>query len=408
MKALELFSGAGGLAMGLHLAGFDSVAVIEWDKWACDTIRENQRRAFPLVKNWPLFEMDVRDFDFSTIPEDLDLVAGGPPCQPFSLGGKHRAHKDQRNMFPPMVDAIRRVRPKAFIIENVKGLTRSSFANYYTYILHQCAFPDVTRKEGETWLGHLARLEREKTSGRRTGLTYEVVTRVVNAADYGVPQRRERVFIVGFRSDLGIQWNFPETTHNLDALLVDQWITGTYWERHNLKRPVMPATLSGRVARLKKMDTPPRGHPWRTVREALARLPDPREQAELYRDHQFQAGARTYPGHTGSPLDLPAKTLKAGDHGVPGGENMMIMDNGKVRYFTVRESARIQTFPDGYVFHGSWTEAMRQLGNAVPLVLARVIAASVAEQLVMVKMARIITQKNKHASLRVIRSRGAA
>jgi len=95
----------------------------------------------------------------------------------------------------------------------------------------------------------------------------------------------------------------------------------------------------------------------------------------------MQLGAKAYPGHTGSPLDLPAKALKAGDHGVPGGENMMVLDNGNVRYFSVREAARMQTFPDGYVFHGSWTETMRQLGNAVPVKLAQVVGSSVAQRL---------------------------
>ena len=96
-----------------------------------------------------------------------------------------------------------------------------------------------------------------------------------------------------------------------------------------------------------------------------------------------------YPGHTGSPLDLPAKTLKAGDHGVPGGENMMVLENSAVRYFSVRESARLQTFLDGYVFHGSWTETMRQLGNAVPVSLARLVAASVAVRLAESELLRL-------------------
>ena len=97
-------------------------------------------------------------------------------------------------------------------------------------------------------------------------------------------------------------------------------------------------------------------------------------------------------------MDLPAKTLKAGDHGVPGGENMMVTDDGSVRYFTVRESARLQTFPDGYIFHGSWTETMRQLGNAVPVALAQLVASSVAEKLLEVEERRLIGQLR--ASLR--------
>ncbi len=86
-------------------------------------------------------------------------------------------------------------------------------------------------------------------------------------------------------------------------------------------------------------------------------------------------------GHTGSPLDWPAKTLKAGDHGVPGGENMIAFPDGSVRYFTVREAARIQTFPDAWQFQGAWSEAMRQLGNAVPVTLARVVAEGMAASL---------------------------
>ena len=131
--------------------------------------------------------------------------------------------------------------------------------------------------------------------------------------------------------------------------------------------------------------------PWQTVRDALVGLSNPEKSEGDAANHRFQGGARVYPGHTGSPLDLPAKTLKAGDHGVPGGENMMVRDDGSVRYFTVRESARIQTFPDGYAFHGSWSEAMRQLGNAVPVTLGRVVAASVAEHLLNDDIRRVTT-----------------
>ncbi|WP_382163810.1 DNA cytosine methyltransferase [Hydrogenophaga sp. ANAO-22] len=383
MRAVELYAGAGGLAMGVSLAGFESLAVVEWDKWACDTVRENQRRGYPLVANWPLNEGDVRDLDWSTVPKDIELLAGGPPCQPFSMGGKHQAHDDKRDMFPATVQIVRQLRPKAFIIENVKGLTRSSFANYFEYIKLQLEFPEAPRRGHESWFDHLMRLQAEKTSGRMHdgALTYNVTSTLVNAADYGVPQKRERVFIVGTRSDLNIDWHFPDATHSEDALLHSQWVTGEYWSRHRIakkSRPSMPDKLSARVRRLGA--TSPKEAPWRTVRDAIADLPDPRTRAALaVRDHRFQDGAKVYPGHTGSPLDQPAKTIKAGDHGVPGGENMMVHPDGSVRYFTARETARIQTFPDGYVFHGSWTETMRQLGNAVPVALARLVASSVGQ-----------------------------
>src|SRR3990172_12959264 len=157
MKSVELFAGAGGLAMGVSLAGFKSLAVVEWDKWACDTIRENQRRGYPLVTGWPLHEGDVRAFDWSSIPEGIDLVAGGPPCQPFSMGGKHQAYNDDRDMFPAAIDVIRKLRPRAFIIENVKGLTRPTFANYYQYILLQLEFPEVAKRKNEGWADHFRR-----------------------------------------------------------------------------------------------------------------------------------------------------------------------------------------------------------------------------------------------------------
>jgi DNA (cytosine-5)-methyltransferase 1 len=388
MKALELFAGAGGLAMGVGLAGFEPLAVVEWDKWACDTIRENQQRGFPLVRSWPLVEGDVRAFDFASIPESIDLVAGGPPCQPFSMGGKHRAFNDDRDMFPVTIDTVRRLKPRAFIVENVKGLTRSAFANYYQYILLQLEFPEVIARRSEDWKDHFKRLQAEKASGRlhtERYLAYNVIPTVVNAADYGVPQKRERVFIVGFRDDLGIEWSFPRETHSMDALLYAQWVTGEYWDRHEItkrRRPALPEAWARRVDRLRGLWAPSE-RPWETLRDALDGLPAPADgKHDGYTDHRLQPGARVYPGHTGSPLDQPAKTLKAGDHGVPGGENMMVMDNGEVRYFTVRESARLQTFPDGFVFHGSWTEVMRQLGNAVPVSLAQIVASSVAQKLV--------------------------
>jgi DNA (cytosine-5)-methyltransferase 1 len=128
-------------------------------------------------------------------------------------------------------------------------------------------------------------------------------------------------------------------------------------------------------------------------------LPDPQDKklAALHNNHIFQPGARVYVGHTGSPLDLPAKTLKAGDHGVPGGENMLVKPSGEVRYFTVRESARLQTFPDTYVFHGSWTETMRQLGNAVPMALARIMASSIAEKLIEAETKHLIAKMKRAA-----------
>lgn len=387
MRAIELFAGAGGLGMGVSRAGFKTAHVVEWDRYCCDTIRENKARHLAPIKDWPLYEGDVRQFDFRQFEDRLELVSGGPPCQPFSMGGKHRAYNDARDMFPEAVRAVRHVRPRAFIFENVKGLTRATFANYYEYIYLQLSYPELVRRNDEDWSVHLARLERHHTAKRRTsGLEYRVVRRVLNAANYGVAQKRERVFFVGFRADLGVEWHFPIETHSLDALIWDQCVSNDYWNRHKVakaKRRV-PDAFKRRAKQLRER---PDTLAWTTVRDAIGDLPDPERQPLLSRgfhNHFFQAGARTYTGHTGSPVDEPAKTLKAGVHGVPGGENMMVLPGGDVRYFTVRESARLQTFPDDFVFHGSWTETMRQLGNAVPVALAARVATTVKHQLLSV------------------------
>ncbi|KAA2315153.1 DNA (cytosine-5-)-methyltransferase [Pseudooceanicola sediminis] len=383
MRSVELFVGAGGLGIGVSQAGFRPAAVMDWDRWACDTLRENKDRGLDPITHWPIHEGDVRQFDFGTVGGSVDLVTGGPPCQPFSMGGRHRAFLDSRDMFPQAIRAVRELRPRAFIFENVKGLTRSSFANYLEYIRLQLTYPDLVAKREEEWLAHLARLENHHTKGTEKGLHYRVVMRVLNSANYGVPQRRERIFLVGFRADTEIEWHFPKPTHSRDALLWSQWREEVYWDLHRVSRKNRPDGGAAQ-ARALKIAERPLDEPWLTVRDAISDLPDPEHASGTaldFHDHRFQPGARSYPGHTGSPLDEPGKTLKAGVHGVPGGENMLRRPDGSVRYFTIRESARLQTFPDDMVFHGSWTETMRQLGNAVPCQLARIVATGVRDKL---------------------------
>ena len=383
MNSVELFAGAGGLALGVSQAGFSHEAVVEWDHDACDTIRANQRLQIEHVRDWRLTEGDVRNFNYASLPGDIDLLAAGVPCQPWSIGGKHRGFEDERNLFPETIRAVLRLRPKAILIENVRGLTRQSFANYFSYIQWMLRFPEVKRRSSEDWTEHRRRLERYAASDGKGygGLRYNVLARVVNAADYGVPQKRERVFIVAFRDDLGIKWSFPPETHSQDALLISQWVTGEYWDRHGVPKKSRPRTPSGVERRTSDLMTFGQ-NAWRTVRDALAGLPEPdrRGSCEIT-NHVFQPGARRYVGHTGSPLDEPAKTLKAGDHGVPGGENMIAFPDESVRYFTVREAATLQSFPQDFVFSSSWSENMRQLGNAVPVELGRIMAGEIRARL---------------------------
>ncbi len=374
MRSIELFSGAGGLALGLEAAGFESVALVERNKDACTTLRLNRPK-------WNVIESDICQVNFQDFGT-IDLVAGGPPCQPFSMGGKANGYDDHRDMFPQAVRAVRELQPLAFLFENVKGLLRPAFSNYVQYIKLQFTYPDFPVSHNASWEVNLQRLQKHDNSKRRDdNLTYRVTIQQANAADYGVPQHRHRVFFVGFRSDIFSKWFFPTPTATKEELLRSQLVNGSYWRDHGLTR--LAASQLGFKGRMSKLtDEPLFAVPgrWRTVRDAIKGLGDPREKSSD-QNHVSQPGAKSYPGHTGSPLDEPAKALKAGDHGVPGGENMLRHPNGRVRYFTLREAARIQTFPDDYYFPGSWTESMRQLGNAVPVELAHVVANSVASKI---------------------------
>lgn len=375
MRSVELFSGAGGLALALEKAGFDSVALVERNRDACATLRLNRPK-------WNVIADDVRQIDFSAFG-GIDLVAGGPPCQPFSVGGAARGYDDLRDMFPEAVRAVRELRPQAFLFENVRGLLRPAFRNYVEFVRLQLTYPSFPVSKNVSWEENLRRLERHHTSKHLDReLEYKVTINVADAADYGVPQRRHRVFFVGFREDLASNWFFPRPTHSLDQLIVSQFVTGEYWTQRGLPKPrAIPRNLESRVRKLQTPELISEFKPWRTVRDAISDLGDPRSPS-AFADHFFQAGARSYPGHTGSPYDEPAKALKAGDHGVPGGENMLRTSKGSVRYFSVRESARIQTFPDNWSYHGSWTESMRQLGNAVPVELGFLVARSVVSHIV--------------------------
>jgi DNA (cytosine-5)-methyltransferase 1 len=376
MKTLEIFSGAGGLAKGLELSGFKHAAFVEFNKHACESLSEN----FDPDR---VFFGDIKDFDLDSVGT-CDMVAGGPPCQPFSLGGKHKANQDSRDMFPYAIRAIERLAPKAFVFENVKGLLRQTFSDYFEYIILRLSYPDFAAKKDLSWEDHLDELRSIGNFGY-TGKKYDVKFKLINAADYGVPQTRERVVIVGIRSDLCLPWSFPLETHSEDRLLWDMYITEEYWDRHKISkslRPVLNAPLKEKIARLynKYGMFEPESLPWQTIRDALFDTPDPKSNHGII-DHIFRDGARTYPGHTGSDFDWPSKTIKAGGHGVPGGENMIRFNDGNVRYFTTFEAKRIQTFPDDFIIKGAWGEAMRQIGNAVPVLLAETIGCALANEI---------------------------
>jgi DNA (cytosine-5)-methyltransferase 1 len=382
--SIELFTGGGGLALAMHGAGFRHLLAVEWEKRACATLLGNTADAFSpedpdpatIEARWPLIHGDVRAVDFSRWQGAVDVVAGGVPCQPWSLGGAHKGYDDPRNLWPDLFRCVRETRPRAVIAENVKGLLRPSFKPYYDYILRELAAPFERRVKGEDWRDHDKRLQKALARPPADATErYSVMFQLVNAADYGVPQSRWRVFVVAFREDLGRQdWEFPVPTHSEAALMSSQ-ASGDYWLQHGVtsRYAIAPSLIQAPEGRL----------PWRTLRDAIATLPPPVDGKDHpgWLHHYGWPGAREYPGHTPNDLDRPAKTVKAGVHGVPGGETVVRLDDGAIRYMTVREVARVMTFPDNWWLAGPRGEQMRQLGNAVPVALGQVVAGSVATAL---------------------------
>jgi DNA (cytosine-5)-methyltransferase 1 len=399
--SIELFAGGGGLALGLHEAGFRHIAVNERDARALDTLKANHASAKRRARNrWPVVPGDVRSHSWSRYAGQATIIAGGAPCQPFSLGGVHRGDEDERNLWPAFIDVVRQVKPLAAIGENVRGLARPKFLPYLDYICGRLSAPKITAKGSESWQEHDARLRVALENGAVPDKDrYLVDRRVLLAADYGVPQLRYRLFIVAFRADLGLEWDheapygsrwsWPKGTHSKERLIA-HLADGTYWREHDLK----PRPFKVPKSRLKAIEAAASDElsRWCTLRDALTgnlgygsfeALPPPVD-GQGHEDFDFHVGipgARLYKGHSGNQLDAPAKTIKAGVHGVPGGEHIAVLDDGTHRYLTVRECARVQTFPDSWTFEGPRSEASRQIGNAVPVRLATTMGSHVAKSI---------------------------
>jgi DNA (cytosine-5)-methyltransferase 1 len=269
--------------------------------------------------------------------------------------------------------------PRAFLFENVKGLLREGFADYLEYTLLQLGWPELPPNPNEEWLDHRERLfaHRERNKGADT---YRIMIRAINAADYGAAQKRHRVMIIGIRSDVADQWEFPRPTHSLAALAWAKAKSGSYWSRHGVAdqdRFPLSREEQSALRRLDRIGGEPTERPWVTVRDQLSGLGDPSND-NLDWNHNQHPGARSYAGHTGCHMDEPAKALKAGMHGVPGGENILALTDKSVRYFTVREMARLQGLPDDFLVTGSWRHVTRQLGNAVPAEVGEALGLALA------------------------------
>lgn len=242
--SLELFTGGGGLALAMHESGFHHALVNEYDHRACETLRMNNAQDLPEdgdppKKRWPLIEGDVHELDFTPWDGKVDVLGGGVPCQPWSLGGVHRGREDKRNLWPEFARAARETRPKALLAENVRGLLRPDFRAYWAYTLDTLRAPHEERLPGEDWEDHARRLAKLLAAdGVPADERYDVDYLPVNAADYGVPQVRKRVLVVGLRRDLGAKWTWPAPTHS-DRALREAQEDGSYWAEHRLEpRPV--------------------------------------------------------------------------------------------------------------------------------------------------------------------------
>ena len=370
---IGLFGGAGGLTLGLSAAGLSPDHIFEIDTSCCATLRHNSKTNQRYISA-EIHKEDVSLVDWSRFTSPVRILSGGPPCQPFSIGGKQLSFDDERDQFPVVLRAIHELTPAVVLLENVPGMMRHSCRDYLAYVIRRLENPSHTVMVGEAWHEHNERLLKFLSSGGHEN-EYTVSRWVLNAADFGGAQARSRLFLLATRT--GIQAvDKPTPTHSRAALFESQK-SSDYWRDRELpvrRRLVWPKRVGGAVGGKGR-------EPWVTVRDALRGLP-PAPRVDEARDNHWRIeGARVYRGHTGSELDWPAKTIKAGVHGVGGGENVLLLDDGGFRYFTLREIARIQGFPDDYFFVGARSSVIRQIGNAVPLRLGQVIGEKIVSSL---------------------------
>jgi DNA (cytosine-5)-methyltransferase 1 len=319
-NSIELFAGAGGLALGLEEAGFKHVLLNELDKSACATLRHNR-------PNWNVIEGDIRKVDFTTYKNSIDLLTGGFPCQAFSYAGKKLGFEDIRGtMFFEFSRALKEIQPKIFLAENVKGL--------------------LSHDDGKT-------LETIKNIINELG--YELVEdNVYKAIFYKVPQKRERLILVGVRKDLVEKAVFtPPSPYKRILTVKDALKKGVLFESD------VPISVGQKYPKRKEeiFDHVPEGGYWRDL---------PLDLQKEYMQASFYLGG----GKTGMARRLswnePSLTLTC----APAQKQTERCHPAESRPLTVREYARIQTFPDNWIFQGSMSAQYKQIGNAVPVNLS--------------------------------------
>lgn len=352
--------------------GFKPVLVIDSDRHACETIRANAIPPRRYTDGWLVECADVRSLDYTDIGA-IDLLSAGAPCQPFSPGGLHLGSDDHRNMFDEVIRAVDVVRPKAFVLENVRGLLFERNKPYFDFLTAQLRFPSWNPRRFRSRDNFVAKASKQPLDLHE----YRVSWQLMNAADFGAPQHRVRLVIVGMRSD-SPEWQWPTGRFSREAL-VRALHQDRYWDHHRVsvrKRNEVRRTLPPRPRHVEGTSR------WRTVRDLQRTIGEPlRGSSPADPWHVVVPGARLYAKHTGSRLDWPSKTVKAGVHGTPGGEHVVVDGRGVHRYFTVRECAALQGLPRDYALPEWRSVAMRQIGNAVPVPLAQALGDGLASVL---------------------------
>ena len=327
---IELFAGAGGLALGVEKAGFNTLGLIEFDKDAADTLKKNR-------PNWNVINDDIANIScldlekyFSIKKGELDLLSGGAPCQAFSYAGKRLGLEDARGtLFYHYALFLEKLQPKMFLFENVRGLLTHDHGKTYSTML------DIFTRAG-----------------------YTIDKQVLNAWNYGVPQKRERLITIGIRNDLvgKTEYRFPKA-HSYKPVLRDVL----------LDCPDGPGVPYGEKKR-KIFELVPAGGYWRDIDPAIAK--------EYMKSCWDMEGGRTGILRRMS-MDEPSLTVLTS----PSQKQTERCHPLEARPFTVRENARCQTFPDDWEFCGNVSSQYKQVGNAVPVNLAYDIAKEIANSI---------------------------
>lgn len=328
--SIELFAGAGGMALGMEKSGIEHILLNEFEKNSCNTLRFNRPK-------WNVLEEDIRNVDFSEFKNQADIVTGGFPCQAFSSAGKKLGFEDTRGtLFFDFARCITEVNPKIFIGENVKGL--------------------FTHDNGKT-------LEVIKQSIKDIGYTL-IEPKVLKAMYYKVPQKRERLILVGVRNDLATHINkfkFPEKYHKV-LTVSDAFSKGVLYDKN------VPKEEGVEYPKRKKeiMEQVPEGGYWRDLSDEL--------QKEYMGGSYYLGGGKTGLARRLS-MKKPSLTIVCS----PAMKQTERCHPIETRPLTVRESARIQTFPDNWKFQGAKGQQYKQIGNAVPVNLAYALGLSIID-----------------------------